>query len=426
MKKHLRQREQFCALLFCFVGFLTFYGRNCQPGEAAQPSTFCNPLNLPYRFSLESPSRREAADPTIVRWKNEYWLFASKSGGYWHSSDFAHWTFVVPSGLPIENYAPDVEVINGMYFTAVGTGMFTTSDPAQGQWMPVGSLQGDQDPALFVDSDGKVYFYYGSSATDPIKGVELDASSFAHIGNSPGWMLLSYKKAAAASSTLDGHPVQNAFDEDIRTGWSAASGNAGEWLSVDLGKTCQIRAIQINFADEGSTTLGFSNGAYRYVVEVSNDNRTWTNLFSRQSGPDAAHDYAELDQPVKARYVRLTNMLTPNGAKFSVSGLRIFGKGLGQEPAQVGGVVANVRRPDKRTALVSWNPVPNADFYVVRYGIDADRLYSNVQVYGQNFYPTFVFDQQFSQISNEEVDRGNVRCKRCAASAGASPRCRPF
>jgi len=43
--------------------------------------------------------------------------------------------------------------------------------------MPVGSLQGNQDPALFVDRDGKVYFYYGSSATDPIKGVELDASS---------------------------------------------------------------------------------------------------------------------------------------------------------------------------------------------------------------------------------------------------------
>lgn len=553
MKKHLLQREQFCALLFCFVGFLTFYGCSCRAGEAAQPSTFCNPLNLPYRFSLESPSRREAADPTILRWNSEYWLFASKSGGYWHSSDFVHWALVVPSGLPIENYAPDAEVINGrMYFTAVGTGMFTTSDPAQGQWTSVGSLQGNQDPALFVDSDGKVYFYYGSSATDPIKGVELDASSFAQIGspqsliigdplkhgwelkdpnatdaeiasgvgapfiegswmtkrngtyylqyaapgtelkwyadgvytsnsplgpftyapyspfslkttgfiggtghgstfqdsqgrywhadtaligvrhpferrlvvfpsgfvptgsgpdqlvaqtylgdypqylpgrgrnplrnNSPGWMLLSYKKAAAASSTLNGHPVENAFDEDIRTWWSAVSGNAGEWLSVDLGKRCQIRAIQINFADEGSTTLGFSNGAYRYVVEMSNDNQTWTNLFSRQSGPDAPHDYAELDHPVKARYVRLTNILTPNGAKFSVSGLRIFGDGLGQQPAQVGSVVANVRRPAKRAALVSWNPVPNADFYVVRYGVDPDRLYSNVQVYGQNIY----------------------------------------
>src|SRR5258708_14127531 len=100
MKNHFLQREQFCALLFCFVSFLTFYGRNCQAGEAAQPSTFCNPLNLPYRFSLESPSRREAAaDPTIVRWNNEYWRFASKSGGDLPFSGFPHFTVFCASVL---------------------------------------------------------------------------------------------------------------------------------------------------------------------------------------------------------------------------------------------------------------------------------------------------------------------------------------
>jgi hypothetical protein len=84
MKKHLRQREQFCVLLCCFVGSLTFYGRNCQAAEAAQPSTFCNPLNLPYRFSLESPSRREAADPAIVRWNiEESWMTKRNSTYYW-------------------------------------------------------------------------------------------------------------------------------------------------------------------------------------------------------------------------------------------------------------------------------------------------------------------------------------------------------
>ena len=36
MKKHLLQREQFCALLFCSVSFLTFYGRNCQAGRLAK------------------------------------------------------------------------------------------------------------------------------------------------------------------------------------------------------------------------------------------------------------------------------------------------------------------------------------------------------------------------------------------------------
>ena len=41
-----------------------------------------------------------------------YWLFASKSGGYWHSSDMNNWQFVSPTGLPLETYAPMVVVIN--------------------------------------------------------------------------------------------------------------------------------------------------------------------------------------------------------------------------------------------------------------------------------------------------------------------------
>src|SRR5258705_13914207 len=62
MKKHLLQREQFCALLFCFVSFLT---------EAAQPSTFCNPLNLPYRFSLESRhGERRPIPRSFVNWSS--------------------------------------------------------------------------------------------------------------------------------------------------------------------------------------------------------------------------------------------------------------------------------------------------------------------------------------------------------------------
>ena len=36
---------------------------------------------------LDTPSRREAADPTMVVYKGEYYLFASKSGGYFHSTD---------------------------------------------------------------------------------------------------------------------------------------------------------------------------------------------------------------------------------------------------------------------------------------------------------------------------------------------------
>lgn len=51
-------------------------------------TTICNPLDISYRFSVDDgPSRREAADPTVVFYKDDYYLFASKSGGYWSSKD---------------------------------------------------------------------------------------------------------------------------------------------------------------------------------------------------------------------------------------------------------------------------------------------------------------------------------------------------
>src|SRR5262245_9707229 len=104
--------------------------------DAKRPATFCNPLDLEYRFQLNAPSRREAADPTLVRFKDEFWLFASKSGGYWHSPDLVNWKFVEPKGLPLEDYAPTVEVIAGkMFYTAFNTrAIFSTDDPLTGVW----------------------------------------------------------------------------------------------------------------------------------------------------------------------------------------------------------------------------------------------------------------------------------------------------
>ena len=45
-------------------------------------TTICNPVDLSYRVCLNAPSRREAADPTMVVFKGDYYLFAAKSGGY--------------------------------------------------------------------------------------------------------------------------------------------------------------------------------------------------------------------------------------------------------------------------------------------------------------------------------------------------------
>jgi hypothetical protein len=73
--------------------------------------TYCNPLNLEYRFQVKGwakESVREAADSSVVVYRGEYWLFPSKSGGYWRSRDLLAWTFVPTRVLPTEDYAPDV------------------------------------------------------------------------------------------------------------------------------------------------------------------------------------------------------------------------------------------------------------------------------------------------------------------------------
>jgi hypothetical protein len=82
--------------------------------------------------------------------------------------------------------------------------------------------------------------------------------------------------------------------------------------------------------------------------------------------------------------VRLTNVHCPAGSKLSISGFRVFGNGLGAAPAQVGSVKAIRSSTDTRVATVSWTPVKNADFYIVRYGIAPDKLFSNYQIYSGN------------------------------------------
>lgn len=149
-----------------------------------RPRTFANRINIDYRFMVDAPSRREAADPVILLFQDEYYLFASKSGGYWHSSDMIDWKFVKPEGLPIEAYAPAVMVLgDALYYTACNIGLYKTTDPKGGKWDGLGKPFDVGDPDLFADDDGRVYLYYGLSYNGGISGMELDPKNqFRPIG----------------------------------------------------------------------------------------------------------------------------------------------------------------------------------------------------------------------------------------------------
>jgi xylan 1,4-beta-xylosidase len=508
--------------------------------QSRHMETYANPIDLSYRFQLSGASRREAADPTMVVFRGEYWLFASKSGGYWHSKDLQNWIFVAPSGLPLEDYAPTVVAINDrLYFTAFNSkAIWSTDDPVKGNWKKEAEIGAYADPALFLDDDGKLYIYSGCSNKTPLMVTELDPKNgfkvvrsepieasrdTAHRGfevpgdnneitadapwiegawmnkhdgkyylqyaapgtqfntyadgvligdtamgpfhapayNPPsikptgfmagaghgstfqdlqgrwwhiatmtisvrhmferrlglfpvrflpdgqmvedtyladyphrwageralaGWMLLSYDKPATASTSLENHEPAKAVNENSRDWWSAKTGDAGEWLMIDLQSIENVAAVQVNFSDEGSTAMGASPDPYLYVVEGSTDSKQWKVLVDhRKAGRDSSQDYEELAKPASVRYVRITNEKMPNGAKFSLSGLRVFGTAKVALPEKVSGVTvarSSKDSTDGRIAEVSWKAATGAEFYIVRYGIAPDRLFSSYQVYG--------------------------------------------
>ncbi len=149
--------------------------------QASSQQTFCNPLNISYRFQLTKPSRRTAADPVIVLYKDNYYLFATASGGYWYSKDLLKWNFITTKDLPFEKDAPAVSVINGsLYYLPMASHViYKTDDPVSGKW----EIYNDSlpftvgDPDIFQDTDGRVYLYFGCTNNAYMEAIELDVNN---------------------------------------------------------------------------------------------------------------------------------------------------------------------------------------------------------------------------------------------------------
>ncbi|WP_297098550.1 family 43 glycosylhydrolase [uncultured Draconibacterium sp.] len=517
--------------------------------------SYCNPLNLNYRFQVTEASYREGADPTVVWFKDRYYLFASMSGGYWHSKDLGKWSFIETDEIPTEDYAPTaIAIQDTMYFmassedfdfmTATGkpNAIYKAADPLSGKWqIATDSIDfGVWDPAFFMDDNQRLYFYWGCHPGIPIKGIEMDyKKNFSSIGDqvdllranlkekgwevygevnedvnayswlegawvnkhegkyylqysSPGtqfnsyndavyvaenplgpyklqnhnpfsykpsgfiggaghgstftdeygnywhastmaisvkhnferrigiwpaffdkdgvfytytaygdfpheipdfkmngpedfqpkWMLLSYNKPVEVSSSLSEYPKENAVNENVRTYWSADSGNADEWLMIDLEENSTVHALQVNFAEQNSTLLGRSDSIYQqYKIECSTDKQDWKLLVDKtRSKEDAPHDFIEFSAETKTRYIRITNYRVPDG-NFAISGFRVFGFGKGNKPKPVDSFSVERNMDDKRQVMLKWPKQHDAVGYNIRYGVAPDKLYSNYQVF---------------------------------------------
>ncbi len=523
--------------------------------------TYCNPLNLDYGYTsipnfTESGKHRATADPVIVMYKGDYYLFSTNQWGYWWSPDLNKWNFVSKSFLKSYHKVYDdlcapavwVQGDTMLVFGSTYSNNFPiwmSTNPKANEWKEAVNnfTIGGWDPDFFLDDDGKLYMYNGSSNAYPLYGVEVNRKSFMpltarkellllnddrygwqrfgeysdntflnpfiegawmtkhngkyylqygapgteisgyadgvavsdnplgnfvhqsmplsykpggfargaghgatfldkwenfwHIstisisvknsferrlglwpagfdkddvmycntafGDYPtylpdgkenhlesrftGWMLLNYNKPVQVSSSLKGYPPNNAVDESIKTYWSASTGNAGEWISTDLGEISTVKAIQINYADQDATFLGKQTDIYhQYKLYYSRDGKKWTVFTDKSKNTtDVPHDYIELAKPVEARFIKMENIHMPSG-KFAISGLRIFGNSHISKPDPVRNFIVLRTEKDKRSAWIKWTPVDNAYAYNIYIGTAPDKLYNCIMVYGANEY----------------------------------------
>jgi hypothetical protein len=158
----------------------------------AQQKTYCNPVNIDYGYTpipnfSEWGKHRATADPVIVNYKGDYYLFSTNQWGYWWSSDMIKWNFISRKFLRPWNdgydelCAPAVGIIGDtmLVFGSTYTNNFTiwmSTNPKADEWKPlVDSFAiGGWDPAFFTDDDGRFYMYNGSSNQYPTYGVELN------------------------------------------------------------------------------------------------------------------------------------------------------------------------------------------------------------------------------------------------------------
>lgn len=215
----------------------------------------------------------------------------------------------------------------------------------------------------------------------------------APIFEQPPYMLLSYGKPVMVSSGTGADQITN---ECARDWWRAETMDA--WCQVDLEEAMDVRAIQINFADEkidawipeGAVFAAGQEIRYidkekrvnRWILEGSVDGENYFVIEDKSSvDTDLCNDFILREEGLQARYLRLHVLEMPFNQPATVCGLRVFGHGNGTAPAQTSGIV--LKKVSEIDMLVSWEE-DKAVGHNILWGYTPEKLYHSYMVLGGN------------------------------------------
>ncbi|MGM9680169.1 MAG: family 43 glycosylhydrolase, partial [Eubacteriales bacterium] len=131
--------------------------------EVEKISTYKNPV---VNSSLLGS---DLGDPFVMRYNGKYYLYTTATGvNCWTSDDLVHWDWVgtvcQDKNITKNAYAPEVYYYNGMFYmytspSGGGHYVLTSESPTGPFKVASGNLGMSIDGSVFIDNDGKWYFY---------------------------------------------------------------------------------------------------------------------------------------------------------------------------------------------------------------------------------------------------------------------------
>lgn len=217
----------------------------------------------------------------------------------------------------------------------------------------------------------------------------------------PEWFLLSYKKSATASSSCEGRDASFVTDENIQTWWRAKTNTPGEWVQIDLERAFDVRAVQVNFADDAidipvpGEIRGTTQARYieekdyvtRWKLEGSLDGENFFLIEDKSEAmTDLPHDFVVREKGIRVRFLRLTIFEVPYEQQACISGLRVFGIGDGAKPEAAKYNVVRTGDLDMEVEIIEEeddhkNPAVG---YNILWGSRPDKLYHSYMIFTGN------------------------------------------
>lgn len=193
---------------------------------------------------------------------------------------------------------------------------FTTSSIGDAQVTRVFDVATGANLPYAVGSDGRVTIT-GVNRTrtpeDSIVGVTLDRPV------QPTYIAASKTATSSSEETSKGNTAAKAVDGSTATRWCANNGDTGQWLEVDLMSERSLTGTRIAWE--------FAATNYRYGIEGSTDNASWTTLADLTATTSTSQVQVSVFR-AQARYVRVTVTGLPSGAWASIRSLEVYDRPL--------------------------------------------------------------------------------------------------